>query len=103
MAFFKPALSERGIGGRGSGGNSFRIKARSLRSRATCSAISLPLRKTRFQTLLAMSFPPSALARRNLVSGAHPHGVLRHLFINDDNKSAIGRVTPDRGKTGGPA
>src|SRR5437773_9416768 len=98
MAFFKQALSECGIAGRAKGGNSASIKLRSFWSRAACSGVSLSFRKTRFQTFLAMLFPPSAFALRNLVGGGHPHGVRGNLFINDDNKTAIGRISPGCGE-----
>jgi hypothetical protein len=46
MAFFKEALNERGSAGRGAGGNSAWIKARSFLSRATCGGGNFPVRKT---------------------------------------------------------
>src|SRR6266851_10372608 len=103
MAFFKEVLNERGIGGRVKGGNSAWIKRRSLRSRATCSGVNFPVRKTRFQTFLATSLSPFPFARRNFVRGGHAHGTLGNLFINDDDKTSIGGITPYGGEPRGPA
>src|SRR5260370_34674037 len=101
MAFFKEALNERGSAGRGAGGNSAWIKSRSFLSRATCSGVNFPVRKTRFQTFLAMSLPPFPFALRNFVGGDHAHRIFGNLFINDDDKAAIGRISPYRGEPGG--
>src|SRR5437867_1333897 len=57
MAFFKHALSERGIAGRAAGGNSAWIKRRSFWSRAACAGVTFPVRETRFQTFWAMLYP----------------------------------------------
>src|SRR5207245_11383222 len=96
MAFFKEALNERGIGGRGKGGNSAWIKRRSFRSRSICSGVNFPDRKTRFQTFLAILLSPFSLpfAFRDFVGGGDTHGVLGSLLINDDDITAVGRITP---------
>src|SRR5262245_36724808 len=96
MAFFKAALRERGIAGRASGGNSASIRRRSFRSRAASCGVNLPSRQTRFQTFLAMSFPPFPFALRDFVSGDDTHRVLGDLFIDDDDKTAIGGISPHR-------
>src|SRR5712692_3478974 len=101
MAFFKEALKERGIAGRAKGGNSAWIKRRSFWSRATCSGANLPVRETRFQTFLAMLFSPFPSALGNLVCRGHTHGVFGNLFINDDDETAIGGMSPYHGEPGG--
>src|SRR5712692_6805265 len=101
MAFFKEALKERGIAGRAKGGNSAWIKRRSFWSRATCSGVNFPVRETRFHTFLAMLFSPFPFALGNLVGSGHSHCVFGNLLVNDDDKTAIGGISPNGGEPGG--
>src|SRR6266581_6385861 len=103
MAFFKEALNGRGRTGRAKGGNSASIRLRTFRSRATSAGVNFSFRKTRFQTLFAMSFSPFSLRFRNFIGSDRSHGILGNLLINDDDVTAIRRISPNGGELSGLA
>src|SRR5688500_16226299 len=95
IALFSASLTGSGMGCSGTGGNSSWIRRRASRSLVACSVDNLPPRVTLvsfFEFMLSFSFWLG-----NLVCRYDPNRILVDGFIDDNDVTIIGSVSPHNG------